>query len=333
MKTSGVDDLTTRCFFHYIRFMQLLKNFTLHQIDLISQLSEAQGIRDFARKNSMDPSAVTRLLQEIELALGVNIATRTKKGLILTSEGHQIVSLSKELVAQFLKFEDFKKIDPIYAQIPILNIGSRGFLSTLLAEQIVLNPIEKTNIKFRFLDSSPSDLFKAALIGTIDIAVHFEEWIWPNTWQTESSNSLTWGLVARGKHPLKARVKISDTQKYPFVGVSFLAGERIERFPDTFPLRWSERRIGHEGQTAATARAIIMSTDQLAFLPLITVAPELESGKLKVLDVVDMNVVKMNVNLSVNKDRVSNNSLKIIRTAMDLLSERDRKISTPLIRT
>ncbi|MBY0415995.1 MAG: LysR family transcriptional regulator [Bdellovibrionales bacterium] len=307
--------------------MQLLGNFTIHQIQLISQLSEALGIRDFARKNSMDPSAVTRLLQEIEQALGLKIATRTKKGLILTPEGHQVVELAKELVVQLSKFERLKKIDPAYAQIPTLNLGSRAFISTLLADVITLNPIEKTNLKFRFLDSSPSDLFKAALIGSIDIAVHFEKWVWPDTWQSESSATFTWGLVARANHPLKSKIKITDTQKYPFVGVSFLAGERVERSSDTFPLRWSDRKIGHEGQTAATAKAIIMNTNQLAFLPLITVANELDSGELKVLDVLDMKIVRMEVYLSVNKERVSNSALRIMKNSMLLLNQIDQRIS------
>ncbi len=310
--------------------MNSLNNFTLHQITLISQLSEAQGIRDFARKHSMDPAAVTRLLKEVENSMGFSLATRTKKGLLLTPEGTQVVMLAKDLVVQFMRFEDFKKIDSAYAQIPTYNIGSRAFLSTLLAEIVGLEQIEKTKVKFRFLDSSPTDLLRASLNGSMDIAVHFEEWNWPESWQSEVASNFTWGLVAKKNHPLKSKVKVAETQKYPFVGVSYLAGDRIERSSDIFPLRWSERRIGHEGQTVATSKALIMNSNHLAFLPLITVANELENKQLKLIEVLDMDVVQMKVYLSVNKDRVSKKAQTIIRNALSSMNERDQKISEPI---
>ncbi len=310
--------------------MTALKNFTLHQIQLISQLTESQGIRDFARKFSMDPSAVTRLLKEIENELGFSMATRTKKGLIITPEGRQVVSLAKELVVQFMKFEDFKKIDQAYALIPTFNIGSRAFLSTLMSEVISKDSIETLKTKFRFLDSSPSDLLRASLIGSVDIAVHFEDWVFPETWITEDVATLTWGLIARKKHPLKLKVNIADTQEYPFVGVSYLAGERVERSPDIFPLRWSERRIGHEGQTAATSKSIVLNSNHLAFLPLITVADELEKGDLKLIEILNMDVVTMKIKMSVNKDRVSQKAQGLVRKSLQLIDQRNKKISAPL---
>lgn len=310
--------------------MSNLKNFTLHQIQLISQLSETQGIRDFARKFSMDPSAVTRLLKDIENALGFSLATRSKKGLIITPEGKQVVSLAKELVVQFMKFEDLKKIDPVYALIPTINIGTRAFISTLISEVISKEPIESNRVKFRFLDSSPSDLIRASLTGSVDIAIHFEEWALPETWISEDAATLTWGLIARKKHPLKLKATLADTQFYPFVGVSYLSGERVERSPDIFPLRWSERRIGHEGQTAATSKGIVLNSNHLAFLPLITVASELESGELKLIEILDMDVVKMKIKLSVNKDRVSQKAQVLVRNSLLQIDQRDKKIAAPL---
>ncbi len=310
--------------------MDTLRNFTLHQMELIAQLGEAQGIRDLARKNSMDPANVTRLLQDIEQALGFSLATRTKRGIQLTPEGTQTVALARELVAQLMKFDDLKKVDPSFARIPTFNLGSRAFLSTLLAEVIAKESVTQTKVKFRFLDSSPSDLLRAALTGSIDIAVHIEPWNWPDSWVSEEAANLTWGLVARLGHPLKAKVKVAQTQAYPFVGVSYLSGERVERSGDIFPLRWSERRIGHECQTAASSKVIIQNSDHVAFLPLITVAPEIEAGHLRVIEVADMELVRMKLRLSVNKDRVSQKAHQSVRSALGEINLRDQKLAAPL---
>jgi DNA-binding transcriptional LysR family regulator len=310
--------------------MDALKNFTLHQIKLISQLGETQGIRDLARKNSMDPASITRLLQDLEGALGFSLATRTKRGLLLTPEGSQAVALARELVTQIMKFEDLKKIDPSFARIPTYNLGSRAFLSTLLAEVIAKESIAQTKVKFRFLDSSPTDLLRASLTGSIDLAVHIEHWSWPESWVSEDIASLSWGLVARTGHPLKSKVKTSQTQAYPFVGVSYLAGERIERSADIFPLRWSERRIGHECQTAASSKMIIQSSDHIAFLPLITVADEIETKRLRVIEVTDMELVRMRLRLSVNKDRVTQQAQALVRKALTEIHLRDQKLAAPL---
>lgn len=299
----------------------------MNQIDVLSQLGHTKGVRDLARQNSMDPAAVSRLLKEVELAFGFQLAIRSKAGLSLTSEGQQVVQMASELIQHLKRFEEFKNIDPVLAKMTTLNFGSRGFLTTLLSGLIAKRSLEESNFRMRFLDSSPQDTLRAALAGLIDIAVHIEKWSWPESWLTKEAATLTWGLVARYDHPIKTKVVLKETQKYPFVGSSYISNERIERSTDVFPLKWSERRIGHESQTAFTTKAILLSSNHIGFLPLVTLENEIINKEIRVIKVTDMQVIQMKLYLSLNQDRVSQNAGQAVTDALLELNDSDRKLS------
>lgn len=310
--------------------MSTLKNFTMNQIDVLSQLAHTKGVRDLARRNSMDPAGVSRLLSEVERVFGFKIATRSKTGLSLTEEGKQIVLMASELTLHLRKFEEIGSIDPEFSKIKTLNLASRGFLTTLLSGLLSRNSIPEQNFKLRFLDSSPQDTLRAALAGLVDVAVHIEKWSWPGTWLSQEAATLTWGLVARQDHPIKTKILIKDSQKYPFVGSSYLSSDRLERSTDVFPLKWSERRIGHESQTAFTSKAIVLGSDHLAFLPLVTVENELRNKEIKLIRVTDMQVIQMKLYLSVNQERVSQGAHKILGSALKELGRIDQHLGRNL---
>jgi DNA-binding transcriptional LysR family regulator len=308
-----------------------LADFTVQQIGILAQLGETKGIRDLARKNSMDPAAVSRLIQQAERILGFSLALRTKRGLLLTSEGQQVVERAAKLFAHLKSFDDFKSIDPVFARIPTFTLGSRGFLATLLAGILAKTPIEELKFKIRFVDSSPADLLRASLAGAVDLAVHLENWSWPNSWITREVANLTWGLVARADHPLGPVATLAQTQKYPFIAASYLANDRVERSADVFPLKWSERRVGHESQTAFTSKAILLASDHVSFLPLVTVEREILEKKIKVIKVKGIDLVQMNIRFSLNQDRVPKRAEAILGKVLSELNEIDARLARPLL--
>jgi hypothetical protein len=111
-----------------------------------------------------------------------------------------------------------------------------------------------------------------------------------------------------------------------------LQNDRIERSEDIFALKWSERIIGHESQTAATSKLILQNTNHLAFLPLVTIIDELETGKLKLFQVTDMSTVQMKLRMSLNQDRVKNNTYKLLKESMKEIKEIDKKLAQPLLK-
>ncbi len=75
----------------------------------------------------MDPAVISRLIQDAEKIFGFAFAVRTKRGLVLTSDGQQVVDKAIALVSQLQTFDDLKNFDPAFARIPTYTLGSRGF--------------------------------------------------------------------------------------------------------------------------------------------------------------------------------------------------------------
>jgi DNA-binding transcriptional LysR family regulator len=180
--------------------MASLRHLTLLQIELIASLTKSKGIRDLARSFEMDPAQVSRRLKEVEDLLGLPLFVRSKKGITVTSRGEEISQICKSMIEQSKSIELSPK-NSVWSKKPIYTVGSRAFLNVPIASQVI--KVDQEQFRWRFVDSSPQDLLKACLIGSVDIAVHLESWSWPTSWLTENVAELSWGLVAKKNHPLK----------------------------------------------------------------------------------------------------------------------------------
>ena len=282
--------------------MRSIWGLSISQIHLISQLSEVRGIRELARNNAVDPAAVSRSIKDAEDLLKLALMLRSQKGIVLTSEGRQIVGLCKEVVASVSKLEEYRPKNLAHEEIGSFVLGSRGYLTAIVAGLLAQTPIERSGYRFKFIDSSPSALLQGCLSGLIDVGIHFEDWSWPSSWSSKKVGSLTWGLVARAGHPIPTQINSVKVQHYPFVTASYLLDDRLERIPDAFPLRISQRWLGHESQTAFASKQIVMNSDHVAFLPLISMEKEILSGQIRVVKVLDMDPVEMPLRLSFHQD-------------------------------
>jgi len=193
-------------------------------------------------------------------------------------------------------------------------VGARSFKNVPVASQIT--KIDQDQFRWRIVDSSPQDLLRIYLIGSVDIAIHLESWSWPLIWQTEVVAELSWGLVAKKNHPLKLSSSMSDVKKYPFIVASYLNQDRIERATDVFKMKWNERILGHEAQTTTVMKSILMETQHICYLPLISVAQELKNQELKLIHIHELAPLHMPIYLSVHQEKVSQQGLIKIKKAM-----------------
>lgn len=310
--------------------MKNIWSLSVNQIHLISQLSEAKGIRDLARHNSVDPAAVSRLIRDAEELLGFSLVVRSQRGISLTGEGRQIVGICREVISTIGKFEEYRPSRPAREKALSFVLGSRGYLMSIIAGLVAQTPIEKSGCRFKFLDLSPSALLQACLSGLVDVAIHFEDWSWPASWATKTEGSLTWGLVVRGRHPIKPKVKLEQLQSYPFITASYLLEDRIERIPDAFPLRISQRWLGHESQTAFASKAILLNSDHVGFLPLISLEKEIMSSEIRVVKVLDMEPVQIPLRLSFHQERVLKKTEVALTEVLRKIASSDLELSKSL---
>ena len=306
--------------------MRSLSNLSFSQVQIISQLSGARGIRDLARQNNIDPAAVSRLIKEAEIHFGFALITRSQKGISLTVEGRQAVALCREVISVMGKVEELRPNERSSKAQHSFVLGTRGYLAVSLSGLIAQTSIEKSGCRFKFMDSSPSVLLQSCLTGSVDIAVHFEDWSWPSSWVTNNTGNISWGLVVREEHPMKSKIEAREVIKYPFITSSYLLEDRVERIPDAFPVRLSERWLGHEAQTAFASKSILLNSNHVAFLPLISMEHEILSKQIRVIKVTDMDPVQMPLRLSYHQDRVLNKAATAVSAALKALTALDQKL-------
>jgi hypothetical protein len=222
-------------------------------------------------------------------------------------------TICQNILAQSKQLSESPKASA-WSKKTLITCGSRAFMNIPFAESVTR--IDGDKFRWRFVDSSPQDLLRACLVGSIDAALHLEDWAWPSSWQTEKLATMTWALVTKHSHPLKQNSKVNELKQYPFIVASYLNQDRIERATDVFKLKWSERILGHEAQTTSVMKSILLSTQHLAFLPLISVAEEIRKKDLKIISVQEIPVVNMPIFLSIHQERLSQPALQLLRKAV-----------------
>ncbi len=290
-----------------------LRSFSLLQIELIATLPRAKGIRDLARTLDLDAAVVSRRLKDVEDTLRVQLFVRSKKGILLTPRGQEISTICQNILIQSKQLSESPK-SSTWSKKTLVTCGSRAFMNIPFAESVTR--IDSDKFRWRFVDSSPQDLLRASLVGSVDAALHLEDWSWPSSWQTEKLANMTWALVTKYNHPLKQNSKLNDIKQFPFIVASYLNQDRVERATDLFKLKWSERILGHEAQTTSVMKSILLSTQHLAFLPLISVSEEIRKKDLKIISVQELPLVNMPISLSVHQERLSQAALQLLRKAV-----------------
>ncbi len=167
----------------------------------------------------------------------------------------------------------------------------------------------------------PLDTQRAGLAGALDIAVHFEEMEWTQSWLSTKAASLQWSLFGRINHPLGQSAGLKQILKYPFVNPCSWSGERLIGGEDGFPIPLRNRIKGHEVQTAFNALRIIRATDQLAFLPTLLAQDLLENGVIQSIEQIDFPKVEKDIYVSVHQDRVSERERLTLISAIKKLFE------------
>ena len=156
---------------------------------------------------------------------------------------------------------------------------------------------------------SPQELQRAALMGVLDIAIHFEEINWTASWTCVKAADLKWKLFARSQHPLREKATLSEVLKFPFVGPGHWTGEKLVTGDDGFPIPWRNRIKGYEVQTALNGLRLVRSTNQLVFLPSLLANEFLIEGEVRPIEITDMQEISRPIYVSIQNEKINQKQL------------------------
>ncbi len=293
---------------------------SLFELDVFMSISRLKSIKSACRVMNLNPSNVSKILQKIETKVGARLLARSRMGVTLTPEGviflktaEQILELAPDLNIQLKAQNSFQE------STEVIGIAALSFVCTRLVSPCVGSWYqEQSKVRYRVVEFTHNKLSDWAGKEAFDVAIHIESFKWPKQWVSEKLGSFSWGLYAKSDHPLSMSCNTEQVLRYPFVvptGWSERDGEYVVG-EDQCPVPLAKRLRGSEATTAENALEIVQSTQHLSFVPELSTAHLIKAGKLKRITVTDWPVVKRNLYITVNADKIKKSTLTMIKSAL-----------------
>jgi DNA-binding transcriptional LysR family regulator len=293
-----------------------LENIKLKEIEVFLDLAKTQSIRELARQKNMKPSHISKLIQSLEKKLERPLVHRSVSGVESSVWGKEVIPYLEKIREVMEDIESSSRRD--LTQFQFITVLTNAFFASHLLPAALTKICGEQKITFRILDTSPSQFVPIAIRGSCEVCVHLGKVDWPGSWQSQKVGQIQWVPCARAKHPIAKKTKLESLLKYPFVYPAYWTNEGVKMGDDRCPLPIQQRLRGHETSTAAAAIEVVLSSQQLGFLPLQMIKSYVDHGQIKVLEVVEWPQVFKDAYVSVKSDKVSQ---KFFKSLCEHLSE------------
>lgn len=169
-----------------------------------------------AGRLNLTQSTITKRIQELEASMGFLIFNRSKRQAILTTQGEQFVSLSRETVASFKNLASFnadaKKASTLI-RLGVTEISSLTWLPEFLERSFAANP----SIQFELTINMSRSLHSGLEDGDLDIIV-VPEMPFQSNANMQQIAAIEIALIGKpGLLPDTNEVEISELQAFEFI--------------------------------------------------------------------------------------------------------------------
>jgi len=282
-----------------------LSSIRLRDLEIFIEVARVHSIREVARRLQTSSGQVSKAVQALEKKLATRLFRRSVSGVLLTSQGTELLKLAQDLILQGEKMSTLAAGRDRHKMKSTLSVAGTSFLNTHFTTPLVCRvSAEIPNVHFRFLDLPPDQIVSVGLRGGFEMAVHIGTMSWPATWTTRKIGKARWLLVVRKSHPLAGKASLRQILTCPFVVPTYWTSEGLTRGNDQFPIPLSKRKAGFETATAEAAIPILLETDHCAFLPEILVKSAIADRQLVELTTTDLPKVEKDLYLSAKSDSV-----------------------------
>ncbi len=278
-----------------------VRSLSLFELNLFVEVADLASLRAAARLLGLTPSHASKVLGRVEAKTGIRLFHRSAAGVSLTREGMTLRDAARDVLKVAEALDPPGKGDAG----PVLGIGSVSFLThELLAPNLADLAELEDRLRLRLLDLPPDQILISGIRGMFELAVHVNRLEWPASWTTTNLGETDWVLVSRAGHPLGRKATPDDVTAFPFIVPTYLKGDSFAVGNDFCPIPWHKRIKGHEASTASIAAAIVLHTDQVAFIPRLVVRTLLSDGQLTEVAVKGFQDFTLPVFLAVKADAV-----------------------------
>ncbi|MBC87646.1 MAG: hypothetical protein CL677_10770 [Bdellovibrionaceae bacterium] len=267
-------------------------------LELLLDVVRFGSLREAARSKKILPSQVSRSIQALEARMGQKLLDRSIKGVQLTPYGHSVLPKIRKICELTEQLEDSQP-DLEEARI---TLASTAFLSSYVFPMALTRM--KSHNSYRIIELSPSQILPVGLRNVFSAALHLQKVEWPSTWISEKVGHIDYVLVARPNHPLFNSSSKQEFLKYPFVYPVYWEGNALHWGNDNFPVKIKKRLRGTETSTVTAALEIVTYSNELGFVPRLSVVEMLRKKILKEVPIPPRYRFEQPVFLSVKADRI-----------------------------
>ena len=263
----------------------LVGKLSVAELKVLVDLPRFSSLRALARNQGLTVTQVSKTIRSLEELAEREIVTRSPRGVALTEDGKWMSEVAAELVERISLLFDPRGA-PRFGHERRLVVGSRGFLNIALAGPMVAYAESKRpETGWKFVDLSPNETTEAARISAIDLAILIDDLDLGPSWSIREAGMLSYGLFVRREHPIVRSPTQEELAKYRLFRGAYWDRSTVLDGVDLVPIPDELKTFGHQGQNAITAIAILLASDQIAFLPRLVVRSEVAKGTLRELDV------------------------------------------------
>ena len=216
------------------------RNITLRQFRYFLAVSETASVAAAARMINIAQSAVTKSIQELEDALGVQLFERTAKGMVLTQDGHRFQASARKVIAAVAEAGQLGR-GKTEALTGNLTIGVTSLVAGYyLAELFARFHRSHPSVTITVVEDAPHFLEHLLINGEVDLAIMVSNALGePQALEVEALTRSPNRVWMASSHPLadKAEVTLQECATYPQV---VLEADRVE---SVLSMLWSRHGL------------------------------------------------------------------------------------------
>ncbi|CAM3130931.1 LysR family transcriptional regulator [Streptobacillus ratti] len=262
----------------------------INNIKAFTKLIEYGTISKTATKLFITQSALSKIINKLELDLGATLLNRTNKGVSLTKEGQIAYNYFKKLID--IDNEIRKEIKDFKDNVKKLKIVAVPSVANYSLPCVLYNLSDKfKNMKFPLLlKNSSSKIVSDIADGIVDIGFvsncqNCEFWKIKYT-KAYDENII---LVASNKNKL-SKVELSDLFKFKYI--EYIGDDTINEAIEEVISNYSSFNIITQLESIEAIKKSVSQSNFLAFLPYSSVKTEIYRKELKAIEIKGINITK-----------------------------------------
>lgn len=268
-----------------------MRNATIKQLRVVTAIAKAGTVTGAAGKLGLTPPAATLRLREIETDLGLPLFERAPNGMRLTAAGRHVLDAANRVEAALAS------CDEAIGALRGLGMGrvSIGVVSTaryFAPAALAAFKREHPEIELTLFVGNRENTIRGLAALDLDLVVMGQPPVGLDA-QSVAFGDHPLVVVAPPSHPLagRRRIKFKALGRETFLIREQGSGTRMamERL---FAESGTEPRVGMEVDSNETIKQAVMAGLGVAFISAHTVAAELDTGRLAILDVEGLPIMR-----------------------------------------